>query len=91
MLTFVKAGRLRPAMIGAMDFTSLHDPTSLARAYGALDSAWAEIRSRHACSAKPDVYLEQLACIILQLLDKTSSDGELVGRAVQRFLARRLH
>jgi len=73
-----------------MSFTSLHDPANLARAYGALDAAWAEIRAGCKHETGSDAQLVRLSTIILHLLDRVPSDQELVTRAVQRFFADRL-
>ena len=71
-----------------MQFASLHDPIDLARAQGALDAAWAEIRGRELTSlGSVETERERLSHIVSGLLLAVASDRELVARTVEKFVA----
>ena len=67
-----------------MPFSSLIDPVDLARAQGALEAAWEEIRS-----TLPDTFDEgartKLAYIVAALVHVADDDDELTRRAIERF------
>jgi hypothetical protein len=67
-----------------MPFSSLTDPTELARAGGALDVAWNEVRY-----LLPDPFDERertrLAYIVASLVSVADDEDDLVRRVVERF------
>lgn len=67
-----------------MPFSSLTDPVDLARAFGALDAAWAIVKAE---IADDDVERERirLAYIVSAFALTSNSESDLVDRSVQRF------
>lgn len=67
-----------------MPFSSLKDPVDLARARGALEAAWNEVRS-----TIPDGYEERerirLAYIVASLFHVAEDEDDLTWRAKERF------
>lgn len=67
-----------------MPFSSLSDPVDLARAQGALDSAWDEVRSiiPHACEEQERI---RLAYIVAALVHVAEDEDDLTRRAIERY------
>ena len=71
-----------------MPFSSLSDPVVIARAHGALDRAWAKIKTLdgHLLGSEASERL-RLAVIISGYASTALDEGDLVDRAVERFMA----
>ncbi|WP_441473154.1 hypothetical protein [Bosea sp. RAF48] len=67
-----------------MPFSSLSDPVDLARAQGALEAAWNEVRD-----SIPDAFDERervrLAYIVAALVAVAEDEDELRDRAIERY------
>lgn len=69
-----------------MPFRSLTDPVDLARAFAAVQEAWAEIRSSsHDRMGTEEQERERLKFIVASLVPMVLDEQELVARAVEQF------
>lgn len=67
-----------------MPFSSLSDPVDVARAQGALDTVWNEIRPS-VPDADQEFERERLADIVAYLAHVALDEADLVRRALERY------
>jgi len=67
-----------------MPFTSLTDPVDLARAQGALEAAWRQLKSEVAEDDHARARI-RLAYIVVSYVHVAVDEGDLANRAVRRF------
>lgn len=67
-----------------MPFSSLSDPVDVARAQGALDTVWNEIRPS-VPDADQELERERLADIVACLAHIALDEADLVRRALERY------
>ena len=67
-----------------MRFSSLSDPVDVARAQGALDTVWNEIRPG-VPDADQELERERLANIVANLAHVALDEADLVRRALERY------
>jgi hypothetical protein len=71
-----------------MPFSTLKDPTDVARAHAALERAWAEIKRKPGL-VDPEGERERLAYIIASYVLVALDEDDLVERALTKFCAYR--
>jgi hypothetical protein len=64
----------------------LADPVDIARAHGAVDSAWMSLKSRNLLPSDVDSGRETLLDIVASNIFVAANDHELIRRSVERFL-----
>jgi len=69
-----------------MPFSSLNDPSDLARACRALDTAWAKIQELGLVRGDAENERTGLAYVVASLLSSAASEEELTEAAIARFL-----
>lgn len=67
-----------------MPFSSLNDPIDVARAQGAFDTVWSEIRPGVA-DADQELERERLANIVACLVHVALDEADLVRRTLERY------
>ena len=68
-----------------MPFSSIADPSDIARAQAALDTVWARILDDRLHQGADEEARERLAYIVASLVPICRDETELVERAIARF------
>lgn len=72
-----------------MPFSSLNDPSDLARACRILDSAWAKIQELDLVHGGREAQRTSLAYVVAGLLKSAAAEADLVDLAIVQFLGSR--